>query len=98
MRVYGLRGLKISGVLVPPISRLWRPNHDASPKITPRQPSRQRFTRHASALCAIVWGFVQNDRRLHAMEKRIDSVEQRHGRIENGLDSVDVKLADLLVR
>jgi hypothetical protein len=32
------------------------------------------------------------------MEKRIDSVEQRHGRIENGLDSVDVKLADLLVR
>ncbi len=37
-------------------------------------------------LGAIVWGLIQNDRRLNA-------IDQRLGRVESRIDSVDSKLA-----
>jgi hypothetical protein len=42
---------------------------------------------------AIVWGLPQNERSLRAIDKRIDSIEQRLGRMETRIDSIDVKLA-----
>lgn len=43
-------------------------------------------------LGAIVWGLLQNDRGLQALDKSIDGVDQRLGHMENCLDSMDGKL------
>jgi hypothetical protein len=40
-------------------------------------------------LGAILWGLLQNGRRLQALDKRIDGVDQRLGR----MDSMDGKLS-----
>jgi hypothetical protein len=44
-------------------------------------------------LGAILWGLLQNDRRLQALDKRIDGVDQRLGRMETRMDSMDGKLS-----
>ncbi len=44
-------------------------------------------------LGASVWGLIQNDRRLLAIDKRIDGVDQRLGRMENRIDSIDARLS-----
>ena len=48
---------------------------------------------------AIVWGLLQNERSLRAIDKRIDGLDkrmdgmdQRLGRIETRIDSIDTKL------
>ena len=50
-------------------------------------------------LGTILWGLLQNDRRLQALDKRIDmldkridGVDQRLGRMETRIDSIDGKL------
>jgi hypothetical protein len=49
-------------------------------------------------LGAIVWGLLQNDRRLQALDKRIDGVDQRLGRMETKLDGIEGKLATVSER
>jgi hypothetical protein len=49
-------------------------------------------------LGAIVWGLPQNDRRLQALDKRIDGVDQRLGRMETRIDSIDGKLGTVSER
>jgi DNA anti-recombination protein RmuC len=44
-------------------------------------------------LGAVLWGLLQNDRRLQALDKRIDGVDQRLGRMETRMDSMDGKLS-----
>jgi chromosome segregation ATPase len=44
-------------------------------------------------LGVIVWGLLQNDRRLQALDKRIDGVDQRLGRMETRMDSMEGKLS-----
>lgn len=56
-------------------------------------------------LGAIVWGLLQNERSLKAIDKRIDGLDKRMdaidgrlGRIEIRLDAIDAKLADVSER
>ncbi len=49
-------------------------------------------------LGAILWGLLQNDRRLLALDKRIDGIEQRLGRMETRIDQIDAKLATVCER
>ena len=49
-------------------------------------------------LGAILWGLPQNDRRLRALDKRLDGVDQRLGRIESHIDSIDNKLSGISER
>lgn len=49
-------------------------------------------------LGAILWGLIQNDRRLLAIDKRIDGVDQRLGRMETRIDSIDTKLSGVSER
>jgi archaellum component FlaC len=61
-------------------------------------PCRQRVLRNASLAGRHHLGLLQNDRRLQALDKRIDGVDQRLGRMETRLDSVDTKLAGVSER
>jgi hypothetical protein len=47
-------------------------------------------------LGAILWGLLQNDRRLQALDKRIDGVDQRLSRMETRIDSTDARLSAML--
>ncbi len=49
-------------------------------------------------LGATLWGLFQNDRRLLALDKRIDGVAQRLGRIETRLDAINGKLTTVSER
>ena len=43
-------------------------------------------------LGAIIRGFLQNDRRLQAIDKRIDGIDQRLGRMETKLDRIETRM------
>jgi hypothetical protein len=46
-------------------------------------------------LGAIIWGLLQNDRRLQALDKRIDGVDQRLGRMETRMDRIETRMDSL---
>jgi len=62
-------------------------------KILLDSPAVNVFLGAVPLLGAIIWGLLQNDRRLQALDKRMDGVDQRLGRMEMRIDSIDNKLA-----
>jgi peptidoglycan hydrolase CwlO-like protein len=49
-------------------------------------------------LGAILWGLLQNDRRLNAVDQRLGRIETRMDRMETRIDSIDAKLATVSER
>ena len=49
-------------------------------------------------LGTIPWGLLQNDRRLQALDKRMDSIDQRLTRMETRIDSIDTRLGTVSER
>jgi tetrahydromethanopterin S-methyltransferase subunit G len=43
-------------------------------------------------LGAIVWGLLQNDRRLQGLDKRLDGIDTRFDRVDKRFDHVEARL------